>query len=171
MLEYHSCCLKNRWINQEIFKAKFISACVLVPTALTHQLIFVCRAAGIALLVVILVALLILGCWYFKRRSGYKMIRVLYNKFFPLLSSKSTGEPLLSTGSPEDFLSECNSLALLRKKWSLGKLKQSLCFHYRIPGTVPSHGEQQWVRVSIVKEGLQLRIKFHWMTSVTCNLW
>ncbi|CAB1318162.1 unnamed protein product [Coregonus sp. 'balchen'] len=33
------------------------------------------EAAGIALLVVILAALLILGCWYFKRRSGYKMIR------------------------------------------------------------------------------------------------
>ena len=34
------------------------------------------RAVGIALLVVILAALLILGCWYFRRRSGYKMIRV-----------------------------------------------------------------------------------------------
>ncbi|XP_028828904.1 melanoma antigen recognized by T-cells 1 [Denticeps clupeoides] len=33
------------------------------------------EAAGIALLVVILAALLILGCWYFKRRSGYRMIR------------------------------------------------------------------------------------------------
>uniref|UniRef100_A0A8C8H6B1 Melan-A n=1 Tax=Oncorhynchus tshawytscha TaxID=74940 RepID=A0A8C8H6B1_ONCTS len=32
-------------------------------------------AAGIALLVFILAALLILGCWYF-RRCGYKMIRV-----------------------------------------------------------------------------------------------
>uniref|UniRef100_A0A673YAN9 Melan-A n=1 Tax=Salmo trutta TaxID=8032 RepID=A0A673YAN9_SALTR len=34
------------------------------------------RAAGIALLVFILAALLILGCWYFRRRCGYKMIRV-----------------------------------------------------------------------------------------------
>ncbi|XP_062333726.1 melanoma antigen recognized by T-cells 1 [Osmerus eperlanus] len=33
------------------------------------------EAVGIALLVVILAALLILGCWYFRRRSGYKMIR------------------------------------------------------------------------------------------------
>lgn len=33
------------------------------------------EAAGIALLVVILAALLIVGCWYFKRRSGYKIIR------------------------------------------------------------------------------------------------
>ncbi|XP_034152842.1 melanoma antigen recognized by T-cells 1 isoform X2 [Esox lucius] len=33
------------------------------------------EAAGIALLIVILAALLILGCWYFRRRSGYKMIR------------------------------------------------------------------------------------------------
>lgn len=35
------------------------------------------RAVGIVLLVVILAALLILGCWYFKKRSGYKIIRVL----------------------------------------------------------------------------------------------
>ncbi|KAJ8401945.1 hypothetical protein AAFF_G00375260 [Aldrovandia affinis] len=33
------------------------------------------EAAGIALLVIILAALLIIGCWYFRRRSGYKMIR------------------------------------------------------------------------------------------------
>ncbi|KAI4880638.1 hypothetical protein NFI96_002875 [Prochilodus magdalenae] len=32
-------------------------------------------AAGIALLAIILTALLILGCWYYRRRSGYKMIR------------------------------------------------------------------------------------------------
>lgn len=34
------------------------------------------RAVGIVLLVVILAALLVLGCWYFKKRSGYKIIRV-----------------------------------------------------------------------------------------------
>lgn len=33
------------------------------------------EAAGIALLAIILTALLILGCWYYRRRSGYKMIR------------------------------------------------------------------------------------------------
>ncbi|XP_041825136.1 melanoma antigen recognized by T-cells 1 isoform X2 [Melanotaenia boesemani] len=33
------------------------------------------EAVGIALLVVILAALLILGCWYFKKRSGYRIIR------------------------------------------------------------------------------------------------
>ncbi|XP_053708182.1 melanoma antigen recognized by T-cells 1 [Synchiropus splendidus] len=33
------------------------------------------EALGIVLLVVILAALLILGCWYFKKRSGYKLIR------------------------------------------------------------------------------------------------
>lgn len=33
------------------------------------------EAVGIALLVVILAALLILGCWYFRKRSGYKKIR------------------------------------------------------------------------------------------------
>ncbi|XP_016365825.1 melanoma antigen recognized by T-cells 1 [Sinocyclocheilus rhinocerous] len=34
------------------------------------------EAAGIALLAVILTALLILGCWYYRRRGGYKMIRI-----------------------------------------------------------------------------------------------
>lgn len=34
------------------------------------------RTVGIVLLVVILAALLVLGCWYFKKRSGYKLIRV-----------------------------------------------------------------------------------------------
>uniref|UniRef100_A0A8B9K8H2 Melan-A n=3 Tax=Astyanax mexicanus TaxID=7994 RepID=A0A8B9K8H2_ASTMX len=33
------------------------------------------EAAGIALLAIILTALLILGCWYYRRRNGYKMIR------------------------------------------------------------------------------------------------
>ncbi|XP_026107830.1 melanoma antigen recognized by T-cells 1-like [Carassius auratus] len=33
------------------------------------------EAAGIALLAVILTALLILGCWYYRRRGGYKTIR------------------------------------------------------------------------------------------------
>ncbi|CAL8276871.1 unnamed protein product [Merluccius merluccius] len=33
------------------------------------------EAVGVALLVIILAALLVAGCWYFKRRSGYKTIR------------------------------------------------------------------------------------------------
>ncbi|XP_060936731.1 melanoma antigen recognized by T-cells 1 [Limanda limanda] len=33
------------------------------------------EAVGIVLLVVILAALLIMGCWYFKKRSGYRLIR------------------------------------------------------------------------------------------------
>ncbi|XP_058849428.1 melanoma antigen recognized by T-cells 1-like isoform X1 [Acipenser ruthenus] len=33
------------------------------------------EAAGIALLVIILTILLIIGCWYYKRRNGYTMIR------------------------------------------------------------------------------------------------
>ncbi|XP_031716197.1 melanoma antigen recognized by T-cells 1 [Anarrhichthys ocellatus] len=33
------------------------------------------EAVGIVLLVVILAAVFILGCWYFKKRSGYKIIR------------------------------------------------------------------------------------------------
>uniref|UniRef100_A0A3Q1CW05 Uncharacterized protein n=1 Tax=Amphiprion ocellaris TaxID=80972 RepID=A0A3Q1CW05_AMPOC len=38
-------------------------------------------AVGIALLVIILGALLILGCWYFKKRSGYRIIRVRSSHF------------------------------------------------------------------------------------------
>ncbi|XP_068609270.1 melanoma antigen recognized by T-cells 1 [Brachionichthys hirsutus] len=34
------------------------------------------EAVGIVVLVAIVAALLILGCWYFKKRSGYKIIRV-----------------------------------------------------------------------------------------------
>ncbi|TWW66100.1 Melanoma antigen recognized by T-cells 1 [Takifugu flavidus] len=33
------------------------------------------ETVGIVLLVVILAALFVLGCWYFKKRSGYKLIR------------------------------------------------------------------------------------------------
>ncbi|XP_028319436.1 melanoma antigen recognized by T-cells 1 [Gouania willdenowi] len=33
------------------------------------------EAVGIALLVVILAGLLLLGCWYFKKRSSYKILR------------------------------------------------------------------------------------------------
>lgn len=34
------------------------------------------RAVGIVLLLVILAAVFVLSCWYFKKRSGYKLIRV-----------------------------------------------------------------------------------------------
>ncbi|XP_041916530.1 melanoma antigen recognized by T-cells 1 [Alosa alosa] len=50
------------------------------------------EAAGIALLVVILVALLILGCWYFRRRSGYKMIRSPRSNAQPWRTTLSTGQ-------------------------------------------------------------------------------
>ncbi|KAM4720169.1 melanoma antigen recognized by T-cells 1 isoform 1-T2 [Anableps anableps] len=33
------------------------------------------EAVGIGLLVVVLAGLFILGCWYLKKRSGYKLIR------------------------------------------------------------------------------------------------
>ncbi|KAM5194639.1 melanoma antigen recognized by T-cells 1 isoform 2-T2 [Mantella aurantiaca] len=32
------------------------------------------ETAGIAILAIIVALVLILGCWYFKRRSGYKML-------------------------------------------------------------------------------------------------
>ncbi|XP_019723587.1 melanoma antigen recognized by T-cells 1 [Hippocampus comes] len=33
------------------------------------------EAVGVVLLVIILVALVLVGCWYFKKRGGYKKIR------------------------------------------------------------------------------------------------
>ncbi|XP_043923131.1 melanoma antigen recognized by T-cells 1 isoform X2 [Protopterus annectens] len=33
------------------------------------------QAAGIALLVIIFVIIMFVGCWYYKRRSGYSLIR------------------------------------------------------------------------------------------------
>ncbi|KAJ3605192.1 hypothetical protein NHX12_027242 [Muraenolepis orangiensis] len=33
------------------------------------------EAVGVALLVIVLAAVLVVGCWYFRRRSGYKIIR------------------------------------------------------------------------------------------------
>ncbi|KAG7264514.1 hypothetical protein CRUP_020652 [Coryphaenoides rupestris] len=33
------------------------------------------EAVGVALLVIVLAVLLLVGCWYFRRRSGYKIIR------------------------------------------------------------------------------------------------
>ncbi|NXG42363.1 MAR1 protein, partial [Psilopogon haemacephalus] len=34
------------------------------------------RALGIGLFILVLAMLLIFGCWYYKRRSGYKSLRV-----------------------------------------------------------------------------------------------
>ncbi|KAM4810227.1 melanoma antigen recognized by T-cells 1 isoform 1-T2 [Rhinophrynus dorsalis] len=33
------------------------------------------ETAGIAILAVIIAAIFIIGCWYFKRRSGYKILK------------------------------------------------------------------------------------------------
>lgn len=55
------------------------------------------EAVGIALLVVILAALLILGCWYFKKRSGYKLIRSPRSG-----SSGYTGSQYSEAGSPAE---------------------------------------------------------------------
>ncbi|XP_018610547.2 melanoma antigen recognized by T-cells 1 [Scleropages formosus] len=37
------------------------------------------EAAGIAFLIIILAALFIIGCWYYRRRSGYKIIQTQSN--------------------------------------------------------------------------------------------
>ncbi|XP_035762808.1 melanoma antigen recognized by T-cells 1 isoform X1 [Neolamprologus brichardi] len=63
------------------------------------------EAVGIALLVVILAALLILGCWYFKKRSGYKLIRVRPSHFIYSPRSGSsgyTGSQYSEAGSPAE---------------------------------------------------------------------
>uniref|UniRef100_A0A672LD58 Melan-A n=1 Tax=Sinocyclocheilus grahami TaxID=75366 RepID=A0A672LD58_SINGR len=68
--------------------------------------VFICRAAGIALLAVILTALLILGCWYYRRRGGYKMIRSGRN------SGQSWREMMRAGQYSESGSGEENKLAL-----------------------------------------------------------
>uniref|UniRef100_A0A671PRD4 Melanoma antigen recognized by T-cells 1-like n=2 Tax=Sinocyclocheilus anshuiensis TaxID=1608454 RepID=A0A671PRD4_9TELE len=64
------------------------------------------EAAGIALLAVILTALLILGCWYYRRRGGYKMIRSRRN------SGQSWREMMRAGQYSESGSGEENKLAL-----------------------------------------------------------
>lgn len=40
------------------------------------------RALGIGLFILVLAILLIFGCWYYKRRSGYKSLRVSMTAHF-----------------------------------------------------------------------------------------
>lgn len=63
------------------------------------------RGVGIALLVIILAALLLLGCWYFRKRSGYKLIRVR--------------TPYLLSSGPKnvDFITEHNSRIVSSVQW------------------------------------------------------
>ncbi|XP_037548561.1 melanoma antigen recognized by T-cells 1 [Nematolebias whitei] len=61
------------------------------------------EAVGIALLVVILAGLFILGCWYFKKRSGYRIIR----------QSSRSGSPGYTGGQySEDGASAGNKMPL-----------------------------------------------------------
>lgn len=49
------------------------------------QIILVCfpnRALGIGLFILVLAILLAFGCWYYKRRSGYKSLRVSVAAYF-----------------------------------------------------------------------------------------
>uniref|UniRef100_A0A8C8SPD5 Melan-A n=1 Tax=Pelusios castaneus TaxID=367368 RepID=A0A8C8SPD5_9SAUR len=55
----------------------FLHSFFLYGYVLFSDWIFFCnRAAGIGILVVVLAALLIIGCWYYRRRSGYKSLQV-----------------------------------------------------------------------------------------------
>uniref|UniRef100_A0A8D0C8J6 Melan-A n=1 Tax=Salvator merianae TaxID=96440 RepID=A0A8D0C8J6_SALMN len=66
------------------------------------------QAAGIGLLLVILAALVIIGCWYYKRRSGYKSL--LSKNFGVDLRSTSEGKRfLMDSKLPlQEYNSNCN---------------------------------------------------------------
>ncbi|NWI92753.1 MAR1 protein, partial [Pitta sordida] len=53
-------------------------------------------ALGIGLFILVLAILLAFGCWYYKRRSGYKSLRVSMAAHFP--SSVSTVRNVLGEG-------------------------------------------------------------------------
>ncbi|NXS98701.1 MAR1 protein, partial [Jacana jacana] len=59
------------------------------------------RALGIGLFILVLAILLLFGCWYYKRRSGYKSLRVSVAAhflaccyFYNILSLASEGATL-----------------------------------------------------------------------------
>lgn len=92
------------------------------------------RAVGIVLLVVILAALLILGCWFFKKRSGYKIIRVrLFPAYFQyFLGCKLSFPPFVKT--------LCSFLCAFFVPFSKSK---SVSFQSPRAGS-PSHTEGQY---------------------------
>ncbi|NXH18277.1 MAR1 protein, partial [Bucco capensis] len=55
-----------------------------------HSYLAVEEALGIGLFIFVLAILLIFGCWYYKRRSGYKRLWVSMTAHF-LSKSSSTG--------------------------------------------------------------------------------
>ncbi|NXW86328.1 MAR1 protein, partial [Alopecoenas beccarii] len=48
------------------------------------------RALGIGLFILVLAILLIFGCWYYKRRSGYKSLRVSTAAYFLVGTIRTT---------------------------------------------------------------------------------
>ncbi|XP_061656149.1 melanoma antigen recognized by T-cells 1 [Phyllopteryx taeniolatus] len=59
------------------------------------------EAVGVVLLLIILAALVLLGCWYFKRRGGYKKIR-----------NTRSGSPTHTAGQYSERPSAENKMAL-----------------------------------------------------------
>lgn len=53
-----------------------------LPLVLMILFCFANRALGIGLFILVLAILLIFGCWYYKRRSGYKSLRVSTAAYF-----------------------------------------------------------------------------------------
>ncbi|XP_053154519.1 melanoma antigen recognized by T-cells 1 [Hemicordylus capensis] len=66
------------------------------------------EAAGIGILVVVLAVLLIIGCWYYKRRSGYKS---LLSKNFGVITMRTSEDKSTLLGSKlplQEYNSNCN---------------------------------------------------------------
>ncbi|NXP08590.1 MAR1 protein, partial [Thinocorus orbignyianus] len=61
------------------------------------------RALGIGLFILVLAILLIFGCWYYKRRSGYKSLRVsMASNFLSKNSSAGTVRTVVGDGAVLD---------------------------------------------------------------------
>ncbi|NXS29644.1 MAR1 protein, partial [Pomatostomus ruficeps] len=59
------------------------------------------RGLGIGLFILVLAILLAFGCWYYKRRNGYKSLRVSVAAHF--LSSVSTIRNVVGEGETLDY--------------------------------------------------------------------
>ncbi|NWW87749.1 MAR1 protein, partial [Rhynochetos jubatus] len=62
------------------------------------------RALGIGLFILVLAILLIFGCWYYRRRSGYKSLRVSMAAYF---LSKSSSVGTIRTVAGEGTVLDC----------------------------------------------------------------
>ncbi|XP_062984618.1 melanoma antigen recognized by T-cells 1 [Elgaria multicarinata webbii] len=66
------------------------------------------QAAGIGILVVVLAALLIIGCWYYKRRSGYTSLLSKHFRVATIQTSEGKSALLDSKLPMQEYNSNCN---------------------------------------------------------------